>query len=863
MSFSEQLIFGFFFCYLVGRLFSDKLPVTEVEKILFSPINGYIFIQLTFLSLVLLKLSPKYAQQLTLFPALSSIPFVFKDLRRLAILAKKNIKFILVYSALISFTVFSLIWPIIYAPSQELYWHSGADDLIRDVFGYSLKISSTGDYNKLPLIGHSLQYFSPAYWLLFFNDNNIKIILINYLLLLLFMFNGLYIWTKKTLNLSNKQSLFIAFISCNATFYTASYINYHGGTMMILAVIFYFLRLYFNPENNRAKLINLSFFSIFLIFSYHIAATLFYIATLPILKLTNSDRFSIYIKKLANISKLKIAFILFSIFTLSAAILFWYVTHNSFYFASTTIAPYDYPGYRAWELIRSPLVFAFYWGLIPSLVMGDGYPLLREIYSQPTIYYLIIFFSAYLTSLLFFSIKSINKKELAYVKFSCTFIAFLFPIFLLILDPYYTYKLLYITQPLFFVAIVHWLNNKSHFYTITNARFNLNFFVLPPILFLNIYWSIGATFSIFTRDYNNSTKIFEDLQSIPKNIACSSDFVIPSNELKIIFSAFFQQIEFCDNFKKSSTIPYLISSKLVKDINYRMPKDSIYDNESFSVKTKTNYLFISENFTSSEKNNFAEPVRQLYDRELKHNQPVSYELSFTIDNSNCYYDFIQLLIGPGDSRKHPDFNLFYKINNKVNPIKIFDQTLSYIPIKDNCSTFPVKIFTTDNEHLISLLPIEQRKLSAKILDLQLVKEKYTFDSLKLLNPTINVDQENLFAFSSGWSEFESNQFRWSQGQSEFIILNPTHNSLILELDLETGPSISDNFMNFFVLNSDGLPISDFTLKTGRHKTRIMLNNLLSNKPNRFLIQIDQHLSPIENDKRLLAFRLFSAALYVQ
>lgn len=859
MSFIIQIIIGLLFSYLSGRLLTNNIEVSRTEKIAISPLIGYAVIQLTFIFLLLIKIGPNHAQQCTFVFAITGSLFFIGDIRILITSFIKQKAFFSVYFILVFFVLLELIWPILLAEDGNLYWHSGADDLIRDVYLYSLRISINGDYGNLPIIGHSMQYFAPAYWILFFNESNIVVILLNYLLLLLFMFNGITIWVKNTLNLPIRQSLFVAFLSTSCTFYTASYINYHGGTMMVLGAVFYFLRLYSSVTKNIYTNISLLIIAFFLILSYHIAATIFFVATFPMIWVLKSQSFSKLKSSISGLSRIYIICLLVIFFLTFSFGLFSYVNSNNFYFSSSTVAPYDYPGYRAWELIRSPLIFAFYWGIIPSLVMGDGYPFLRDFYNFPIVYHSIIILSLYFTYLLLVSVKRINNHNLNlfYVKTTCVFNAILFSVFLLILDPYYTYKLMYVTQPLFFTALVMWLSEKNdkHSYMYVGRKFI--HCLLFAVSILNIFWIYSANYSIFNRDYNKNNKPFRDLLLIPKDIVCSSEFIVPSNELKIIYSAFYQQNKICADVKKSEISSYLISSKLTKDITYRMPKSPLYENDTFSVSTKDNYVYVSENFTGVEINNFLEPVRQLYDRELKHNSPVSYELTFTADNSGCSFNYIQLLVGPGDSRTNPKFDLYYSIEGKIDHLQVIDQSLLYIPIANQCKTFPVTIFTNDSESLMSLLPVEQRKLSAKILDLQLVKTMYSKDAIKLLNRNTDLEKNDLFVLGSGWSEFESQTFRWSQGRSEFIILNPTKPALSVEAVLEVGPSVSNYPVHFSIRTLDGKVLANFTLESGERSIKFDLSSLEVDKPNRFIIETDNHLDALVKDKRLLAFRLIN------
>jgi len=855
--FLYYLAFAGIFLFLSGYAISRKLPVSISSQLLISPVIGYVLVQSIFFTVFLTKTQAKIALEISYFLCVPGLIWLVLDYRKILdfLTAHKLsiIKFAIIWCAVLTL----LAWPIIFNSSSNPYWHSGADDLVRDVYAKANDIKYLNLYES-EFIGHVLQYTSPSFWLSFFDENSIRVVIVNYLILLFMMYGGIFVWARKVLQLSVNQALFLAVVSICSTFYTASYFNYHAGTMMVLAMIFHVLTLIasFGQGTNKQRLLSAGVIIsiiIFLIFSYHVAALVFYLA--PLLLLLFYQYISVRYGAtaiFANVFRYKWILLLALYLSMVIAI-YLIISSSQLYYFNNQIPGFDYPGYRAWELIRSPLFAAYYWGLMPSLLMGAGYPYISELANNQILYYFVIFISL----LLFYPVFSYLKRYASGTDYLSYFLIFnigSFFIFLVLLDPYFTYKLLYLTQTVFFaVSLIWWLRESRRLLK------KIVLITFLGIATLNIWWNVETNQNIHARSYNNDNSAFEELKKIPKNILCNSVISIPDNELKIIYNAFWRDEQLCPYSAKKND-DYILYSLSKKDINYRTLPSPVFLGKHFVIVPKENFLLIKEEFNPAESDSSGEPVRQLYDRHLSVGSgKISYELNSSVDNRDCLYKFIQLDVSPGASRLAPLFKLKYIVAGETGSLDVFDRSLIYIPIENRCGKFDVKIFTDDDE-MVSLLPREQRKLSAKITDLRLVKERYEPASLALLNPEAVASKANAFLFGSGWSEIESPEYRWSQGESEFYIKTSTTGHFQVTGSIVAGPSAQLPAFVEVIDSATGDRLSNIEVSYIKEKFSFAVDLDVANKIHQYKFRFVGNLKSIEDDKRLLAFRVFDVTV---
>lgn len=421
---------------------------------------GYIITQLLFGLSILFVKSYSIALVISFIPFSLTVITAFSERNYFSTISLKKISwyYLLVHFILVFFILFQTAWPLFLSNPIENYWHTGALDLVQDVFMQSIQIFKTGEYSSDFVVNHLLQYTSPAYWFIFFNTPSVSIILIQYLVLIVLMYIGIYMFSREILFFSPYEATLAGILSTTSAFYSATFTNYHGGTMMFLAIIFFALWLamqdksIFNKEEYR--FVFLFLICIYLLLVYNYAILYFYSFGLLFLtrigkRITNT-KFSLFSISVAFLSILVIGFLGIYI-----------VTHfSNFYLINKDFMAMDYQGYRVWEVIRSPLLPLFYFGLMPQLLMGVGYPYLPEIYLDKYLLFFLFGLAVYILIQMLFGVFKISRKYY-YFRFFFMNMAAFFPVFFMFLDPYYTYKLLYTTQPLFIMALIYKFKNIS------------------------------------------------------------------------------------------------------------------------------------------------------------------------------------------------------------------------------------------------------------------------------------------------------------------------------------------------------------------------------------------------------------------
>lgn len=841
--------------FMVGYGISKSLfKRAGSENIVNSLFFGFVFMQgLYALLIMLFNTTIAYNAVISIsilfgLITLFDIKFLFKNL-------SENSSFYLKHTIIIITCLFILAWPMFIYDNFDSYYHSGVLDLIEDVFGRSVAIINDNSILFSKKTGMLIQYTSSSLWMQIFNLFSINIVLIQYLLLTIMMYIGVYIFSTRVLKLNNILSTFISVVSIINVFYATSFINYHGGTMIILSLIFYLLYFIINRimiKIDTKEIFILLIFIIFFIFTYRFAAPFFYLMGLVAMLL---HKYILSLVEKIEISKIKLIFLFILMYMLLIYIfvlMVQYFNYSSYLF-SDNIFTWDYPGYRQWELFRSSAVFMFFWGLTPSLVMGDTYLNFVETYYLWPLYYALVFLSFIITYMSLKGLYVLSKGNL-YLKYNVVMLLLLMPVFFLLLDPYFTYKLFYITLPLFIIGLLYYIFNIELKYKRKIIIFFSIVFILNQVnLFLE-------NKSIYDRKYNYSNNN-ASLLEINRSILEKSYFAIAKYEQKVMFLNYLHRENI--NIKTSiEDAKYIVYDKKDFDItnNIKRYNKKVFENKYFEVYEKKTYLYVANKFIQAEMdyNPFvgAIPIRMIHDSRInddKRTTTVKASLPLIGHVGNENIEFIQIGIVPEYCVDYKEIKVNIINKGIISSKRVNGITFIWVPVEKGL--IDIKIDIDINQKTRSLFPREQRDLFAKIINIDFVKNKYNKNALSYINATI-LNNENELLFSNGWYGIESKDFRWGSDNLELLVMNTTKNNLKVEFDVEPGPSLEKLPLKVDILDEFNRKIGYIEVQ-GRQK--IILNIPVKNDKRYQILKLKvlNKSKMLDSDPRDLNLRIFS------
>ena len=232
---------GLAYLHLVGLGLAAILFRSPQKQLVAAPFLGFAAVQLIFGAAVLLRMNPVASFYVAAIAPGLLAPLALKNIKAYLGYLASNFQGLLLHFFVLGGILVITAWPMLYYDSLESYYHSGALDLVQDVFINSMQVFRTGVYKSRFIVNHLLQYSSPAFWFHFFGIESVSIILVQYLILLVLMYSGIYLWLTSVMNQTRRTAICVALLSCSSTFYATSFVNYHGGTMMVLAACFFML----------------------------------------------------------------------------------------------------------------------------------------------------------------------------------------------------------------------------------------------------------------------------------------------------------------------------------------------------------------------------------------------------------------------------------------------------------------------------------------------------------------------------------------------------------------------------------------------------------------------------------------------
>lgn len=871
---------GLIYLIVFGIGLSALLFNSPKKQLIAAPFLCYAAVQLFFGTSILSGFGSDLSFYLAVLVPVVLTFIAFKSINVYIEYVVSVLKPLLLHFFVVTVIILITAWPMLYFDSINSYYHSGALDLVQDVFVKSLTIYRTGEYKSIYgderyVLSHVLQYTSPAFWFHFFGVQSISIVLIQYLVLLSLMYAGLYYWLRELVNQSRGSAICIAFFSCCSTFYVTSFVNYHAGTMMILALCFFMLFLFDEIEKSEKKskkialVTSFALLSIYCLLAYNYAIYIVYFIGLLSSSKFLLPKIRILVAHL-NLTKKAIVAIFIGIFTMLLLIIYFITVNNdTFYITNLNPFAWNLPGYRPWKLMRSEAALLFYWGLIPSLIMGEGYLLFDKIYGFPILYYSLQFLAVFLTILTIQGVMIVSKNN-AYLRATYLFIIAILPVFFLFLDPYYTYKILYTTQPLFILALVVKYNSMGLASLSCYRNLYYRKFVSLIIIILligNVITNAIENRSIISREYNSKPEIVNNISNVPSDILNNARLHM-SPERYWLYMAHLFKSERMPLSAQVNQFKYLIFDSNDADISIYPDSGPLAQYGSISVFPAGNYILVDEQYHNIEKDVSivgTRPVRVIYDRhtldEISGRPTIDYSIKFTGNNSSERYKYIQIGIIPELSVNYKPLTLKYRLNGQYGTIDVKGNDILYIPVS-GLQKINLKLWY-EGEAVVDIWPLDQRKLIAKIFDIRLVEEKFEIDALRLLNPELSPSARNSVVFGNGWYGIESKTFRWGANDLEVGIFNASEKGRhTLDIDLEPGPSL-DLPISIDLLDSDMNLIGRVNNIDKRTNVNFDLNipDVASVKYFSLFLRVSKSTIPLSADPRDLSLRVFSMKIH--
>lgn len=828
------LIFAYF---VSGFFFANKL---FQKNLLFftSLIFGFIFLNGIFIISYIILKDTQLSFYIAVLFLLISLVYVTLNIKKIYKLIREKFSLNVL---LMTFSAIALIvWPLFFIESKY-YLHSGADDLIGDVYHQVMTLSNQDIYSFGVYIMHSVQYFAPTLSSLLLGKTTIANILLLDVMFLGLYFLSIYYFSNIYLNISKSHSLIIAFFTVCSNFYATTYINYHPGTLIAVPLMLFLITFVLKSNdlmNLETKLLKKTIvfmlIIVFVTFTYNIMILMFFL--FPFLYIYIVKKFGdnfLYSKK--NLAILTLLYV-------SACFVFYYylLNHTSYLLFENPFT-LEYPGYRQWELLRSEFLFAYYFGLIPSMLMGVGYQLF-EYYNFWPIKYFIVLLSLVFMTISFYGIYYLSGKY-EYIKYFTINILLFFIPFVILLDPYYTYKLLYITHGIFIISLYFgWV-------AITNKYKNVVMFLLITLGFINLAYLFVMNYNVVNRVSHN-IKQYQELEKLDMEYQIG----VANLDYKNIIN-YIHNINHI-NYKINPNSSNILISNFKQDITDKNNLEYghiVYKGEFYTVlQLGKNYLLSTDKYKQVEQYNNM-PLRWIYD-DTGLNRSIISELNF-IGSSNKKY--LKFYAYPGESSMK-GLDLDVTIDNIVHQFKINGETLVSVPLgKDG--NFSVKISTTQKG--VSMFPKEQRKLLVMLSRVSFSDESYTTNDFEELNPKNDVanqdfNKSNNILIGNGWYPQELANMRWGSDNVELLILNSELDRLDIEFDLEPGPSLKELPLKIDILTDNNEKIAYIEIDK-REKIRITLPVKANERYQIIKLKVLNDTKKLKFDPRDLNFRLFS------
>lgn len=859
-----NLFFMFMFVFVFGYLLLSLFHLDK-NKNLLVPVIGYSVAQILFYLSYIIFSSANIAFGIVVVLFIFLLIFKWSEIYN----SIKNIQ-INVYDFRFLLVIFvfllSFSWTYLYFGFNS-FWLTASGDAFDALNGRDYYFNlytdmqqyTIGHYAEFPwlkdMLTHmekefvyaniAIQYSSVVFWSIFLNAyNGFDAFILQMTLNLLIGFIGIYLLINYLFKISNKLSLFYAFVISISHFYIGTYFNSHEGSLIFGSIMPFLLYSLLKYEEIKEKFyLYLSFILVMLLLLTYPHPLVFFIVPY-LLFYFRTNLFNV-------IKKNKKIFISLLILILILSTIIMSVIYNKY----TVLA---LSTYRSWGISFEPEMILLYWGLLQSN-LTNGITINSLIFSN--IGYLWIF---YIISILFslvalFGFIKLKNKYVYFSYFAISYVFWFLFLKYIIADSYYFYKFLYTTQfvvLLFFIYGLISLNSSRNKILTYFSKLIIFVFMLFNILMTTISNKV-----ISEMKFNTKFEDYEKITAIDKEILRNSYLDIPIRSYREIIDKHLRNIGIYFEFNINSA-KYIITLKDVPNLyhnNEFMKKHKIvYEDDSIRILENSNTETISI-FGGNEVEVSKENVGAFQNKPfiwLGNGMRSHMFISGITDKK-----FMQIC---GETNRGVNYGLVpIVIENKSGQLKsifqgVMCQTIDMHDISENNKfAFTYKANVIGNK----FLPFDDRELNLRIGLLNLTNEKFDIENLFFLNPkndvaNQNFEKENNILIGNSWYPQELVNMRWGSNNVELLVLNTTKDNLKIEFDLEPGPSLQTLPLKIEIFNQQNEKIG-YLETDKREKLVVKLPVQVDEKYQIFKLKVLNDTKKLKFDPRDLNFRVFS------
>lgn len=794
------------------------------------------------------------------------------------------------------------------------YWHSGNEDIMDALYGRDAYVSGQAaqgqasqyggisrdvSWDALLLRGgvvsekelsashyitgaDRLQYSSVAFWSVVLNAyHGMDAFLIQALLNLLLMTQGVYLLGRMILGLSGGWAVLAAGGAVLSNFYLTTYFNGHEGSMIFNSLAPFMLAAALKwLDEWRWKWEWLVLFGLWLVFllntypyplPYLVLPLASYVVYLWMQRHGYWGRLKGYFQIVSPAGVAvpnwrRIAAWTLAVLALAALFAFaaWQVLEPVRLRAASQ--------FRSWGTMFNYVGLFQYWGIWPSS-LASGHSYLHQLIQSDVVVALSALISATLIALTFFGFYRMARDGLAFFPIWLVIWLLLFPAMrFIVADSYYLYKFLYINAFIGVLALVYGCR------ALLKGRK-----VLPRILVVLslLAWistnlvndGIGG-WLLTKRPYNQAYERYLEPLQIKPEILAQTFIDIPRADhgdvLRQSISSRGLRVE-----TDKTRAKFLLRMEGVDDIvTEAVQPTPIWRSAMFYLipAPAANMVHVAAYWEPEAVDMYlAHPRRQPF-RWVSDGRNGAVDI--LIERQNNAGRYLHFCAEPGPSVDYRSFVLHARdaAGKSLGDYAISGFSCHWVDLGAPGGFNGPVTFTHD---LVGRLvsPIEPRKLVYRISNVGVSADRFDLrtlsaiagqadiipgESLAALHQGKAIGQGMLF-LGNGWHDFEramDDSFRWVADGAELIVVPSQEKGPSFDLDVEPGPSLGGKPLLIMIEGEDGQRLGSAQLE-GRGKISIKLP---ADKPGKRLLRlrvVDSPNLPVPNDARILNFRVIS------
>ena len=569
---------------------------------------------------------------------------------------------------------------------------------------------------------------------------------------------------------------------------------------------------------------------------------------------------------------------------------------------------------RAWYISQFKEIWLVYFGLVPSnLPFGLG-GFIRG-YSQFMITSAFLLVGIYV-GVMVYGLWLLRKRndfaKLFFLSNAAVWVVSYFFMRYFVGDPYYLYKFLYTTQFLWLILLTWTFEQLWQRSSVRFARLSKMLTLLISVIYVGTNLAVLLVIGedVARRPYNRSELVDSaEIEQVRRFSASGLFFQYSrgnfTNDQGNILSYLLER-NGIGLTKADSTFVYVLRTKTQNDIVLDDGVDSHSSQKGWegrhvridSVRSTDLLLTVDSRFRNVADSWYAAERHN----EVLTNTPfrwASYKLDLYLLHPSGKPKFLNFFVSPGPGLEYRPFLLYVYLNkNQVDtlvtpgprPSRILSRVndvlldsvvvkgMSVVSIEIPKLPEPVYVIRMMNKALgRNLLPWEERFLNYQVANVSLTDEPYVSPALGLLNPRGDIihDSETRLRPTSApseapyarelmlwanWGPLESRngkKFRWVNNDAQFLVMNPSGNNQLLELEIERGPALPTEKANFEVLLGDSVVYR--LVLNDRHNIRVQFPHKIQ-LGSLITVRVDRSGEPLRDDPRIMNFRVFRAFL---